>query len=585
MILRRHLRACAATAVATLIAVTLTGSAAQPGAAAPARAALNGASVAPPVPAVPSPLRLVGPGQPGGLTRLALDPQAYAALKQIDETVLTGFHLDAATRVDLIVERFHVFTDDAQILASSIDGDLPLPKPEVVLLRGAIVGRPESTVFLALSPHGSNGVIRAADATYVISSGPAGRRFPTVVYNLEALPAGAITWQPFECGTDLLGRAVRPPEGGVGGILVAPCRDAVVAVETDWEFTGDLFGGDTGASSAYAATLMGAVSEILQRDVNATLQVGFLRVWSDSDDPWNADHTIEQLYQFRDTWAATMAGVPRNGAHVLSGRELGGGVAWLPGLCQGEFAYGLSANITGFFPYPLEHNHPQNWDPMVVAHETGHNFGAPHTHDMNPPIDGCAFGDCSDAANGTIMSYCHTCDGGIANIRLEFHQRIIDKAILPYLADQAPCDLTVPGPQIDQDPADQTACAGQDVTFSVQATGQERLSYQWRHDGGVIPGANQARYSIASVSGADAGQYDVIVSTSCGSVISAAATLVVVSPGAGDLNGDGVVGIMDLLALLKAWGPCKDCPADFDGDGTVGILDLLTLLANWGPCA
>ena len=27
------------------------------------------------------------------------------------------------------------------------------------------------------------------------------------------------------------------------------------------------------------------------------------------------------------------------------------------------------------------------------------------------------------------------------------------------------------------------------------------------------------------------------------------------------------------------------CPPDFDGDGTVGILDLLTLLANWGPCA
>jgi len=26
------------------------------------------------------------------------------------------------------------------------------------------------------------------------------------------------------------------------------------------------------------------------------------------------------------------------------------------------------------------------------------------------------------------------------------------------------------------------------------------------------------------------------------------------------------------------------CAPDFDGDGTVGILDLLTLLANWGPC-
>ncbi len=55
-----------------------------------------------------------------------------------------------------------------------------------------------------------------------------------------------------------------------------------------------------------------------------------------------------------------------------------------------------------------------------------------------------------------------------------------------------------------------------------------------------------------------------------------------------DLNGDGNVGVPDLLALLAAWGPCPDppaeCPADFDGDGSVGVSDLLALLANWGPC-
>ena len=56
----------------------------------------------------------------------------------------------------------------------------------------------------------------------------------------------------------------------------------------------------------------------------------------------------------------------------------------------------------------------------------------------------------------------------------------------------------------------------------------------------------------------------------------------------GDVDGDGVVGIVDLLALLAAWGPCGDCstpracPADFDGDCEVGIEDFLTLLANWG---
>ena len=52
-----------------------------------------------------------------------------------------------------------------------------------------------------------------------------------------------------------------------------------------------------------------------------------------------------------------------------------------------------------------------------------------------------------------------------------------------------------------------------------------------------------------------------------------------------DLNGDGIVAILDLLALLAAWGPNPGDPADFDGDGTVGILDLLTLLVNRGPCA
>ncbi|MCZ6445371.1 MAG: hypothetical protein O7F17_11550, partial [Planctomycetota bacterium] len=51
-----------------------------------------------------------------------------------------------------------------------------------------------------------------------------------------------------------------------------------------------------------------------------------------------------------------------------------------------------------------------------------------------------------------------------------------------------------------------------------------------------------------------------------------------------DLDGDGNVGILDLLALLAAWDTEPGGPPDFDGDGTVGILDLLELLANWGAC-
>ena len=54
----------------------------------------------------------------------------------------------------------------------------------------------------------------------------------------------------------------------------------------------------------------------------------------------------------------------------------------------------------------------------------------------------------------------------------------------------------------------------------------------------------------------------------------------------GDLDGDGIVGIIDFLMLLAEWGPCPDpcppsCAADLDGDCSVGITDFLLLLANW----
>jgi len=55
----------------------------------------------------------------------------------------------------------------------------------------------------------------------------------------------------------------------------------------------------------------------------------------------------------------------------------------------------------------------------------------------------------------------------------------------------------------------------------------------------------------------------------------------------GDLDGDGVVGIIDFLALLADWGQCDEpcppsCLADLDDDCTVGITDFLLLLGNWG---
>ena len=52
-----------------------------------------------------------------------------------------------------------------------------------------------------------------------------------------------------------------------------------------------------------------------------------------------------------------------------------------------------------------------------------------------------------------------------------------------------------------------------------------------------------------------------------------------------DVNGDGVVDIDDVFAVLGEWGPCPDppaaCPADIDESGAVDIDDLFEVLANW----
>ncbi|UCD75632.1 MAG: PKD domain-containing protein [Phycisphaerales bacterium] len=52
-----------------------------------------------------------------------------------------------------------------------------------------------------------------------------------------------------------------------------------------------------------------------------------------------------------------------------------------------------------------------------------------------------------------------------------------------------------------------------------------------------------------------------------------------------DVNGDGVVNIYDLFAVLAAWGGCPDppepCPADINEDGVVDFDDVLLVLNNW----
>ena len=91
---------------------------------------------------------------------------------------------------------------------------------------------------------------------------------------------------------------------------------------------------------------------------------------------------------------------------------------------------------------------------------------------------------------------------------------------------------TIIAPGITSHPADRSVTVGETATFEVTASGTAPLSYQWRKNGGDIPGANSAGYTTPPTTLADDGNtYDCVVTNPAGSATSNAATLsVAVAP-------------------------------------------------------
>jgi hypothetical protein len=53
-----------------------------------------------------------------------------------------------------------------------------------------------------------------------------------------------------------------------------------------------------------------------------------------------------------------------------------------------------------------------------------------------------------------------------------------------------------------------------------------------------------------------------------------------------DTNRDGLIDVLDLIAVITTWGPCPPpCPTDVNDDGQVDVLDLTAIIIAWGPCS
>lgn len=100
-------------------------------------------------------------------------------------------------------------------------------------------------------------------------------------------------------------------------------------------------------------------------------------------------------------------------------------------------------------------------------------------------------------------------------------------------ATSAPANVTVTAsaPVITRHPAAMSVTAGQSAQFSVEASGSQPFTFQWRRNGVAIAGATAATLSLPTARVTDAANtpgYTVVISNSAGSATSAPATLTVV---------------------------------------------------------
>jgi hypothetical protein len=374
--------------------------------------------------------------------------------------MIRGVEVDGLGLANLRLEQVEVFAADAKIIINDGVGETIQDPPGARFLRGEIEGVPGSIVALMQTEDGDlSGLMTDGNAVWELK-----RPSATSPLETSAIDASEVGLdKPFACGQEKLpevpGALDHLQLSGLPDIEALPAGqlyEATIAIETDYELYQRF--GSTSATGNYIGNLFNYVGGIYELELQTRLKLGNVYLWTTSADPWvETGSTTCRLYEFGRYWRNNRASVPRTLAHFLSGRSLGGGVAWLDQLCQparsitrstgcatvgSDFVYGgfgVSANLTG----TIGTSGGPAWDAVVVAHEIGHNFSSPHTHcygnigGSSSPVDACwnlesgagcwaggtrlpgvnsLSGGTASGRNGTIMSYCHQHSGGIANI-------------------------------------------------------------------------------------------------------------------------------------------------------------------------
>jgi hypothetical protein len=288
---------------------------------------------------------------------------------------------------DLKLEMHDVFAPGATVRWVDDTGVVEEPAAGGSHFRGRLEGDPGSWVRLTLRGNALAGIVATGDEMYFLE--PAARFFAsakdheTVAFRLSDVDAEAIQ---VGCGTshrtELRRRTKltrfdlrRMLDDAAGSVAAAAgVKRADIGLVADFEYFNKAAHGTT--TAADMAEILNNVDGIYQSELGVTVQAGGTTVFTTSNDPFSAS-TILGLLQQVGSWKDANdnnSSQPMWGAdlvHLFTGRNLDGsviGIAYLNALCESSAGVGVDEDWTTSLSMMA----------MLMAHEMGHNFGAPH---------------------------------------------------------------------------------------------------------------------------------------------------------------------------------------------------------------
>lgn len=278
---------------------------------------------------------------------------------------------------------------------AAVSRAVPADRPDIEALSGELEGQPLSWARLTHTRRGWQGLVSDGHELYAIE--PAANLTGSLIQPSVALPSSAavmyrlrdalIQASPALCsilnadGTPYGGSGAVPAPDAQGrvnarALLESIVRDAngsggphlqlTLGVLADSEFYQNAGSDPEGE----IVSRVNMVDGIWSSQIGLKITIGPLTVWKSAPEPFNSTDPNTLLMQVRNYRGSHPEQMATGVTHLITGRNLDGdivGISYMNSVCEGSSADSLSEGL-----------HSSLMSSLIMAHELGHNFNAPH---------------------------------------------------------------------------------------------------------------------------------------------------------------------------------------------------------------